>query len=79
MPNQALASGYYTLEVAVTNDKLSSNAPLLQMLKDVKREKSSGKFYYTYGNFKTLEDAVKTMKQLEEKGVKNIVIQKISK
>lgn len=79
VPNQALASGYYTLEVAVTNDKLSSNAPLLQMLKDVKREKSSGKFYYTYGNFKTLEDAVKTMKQLEEKGVKNIVIQKISK
>lgn len=79
VPNQPLAGGYYTLEVAVTNDRLSSNTPLLQMLKDVKREKSGGKFYYTYGSFRTLEDAVKTMKQLEEKGVKDIVIQKISK
>lgn len=79
VPNQSLATGYYTLELAVTNDKLSSNSYILNTLKDVKREKTDGKYYYTYGNFKTLEDAIKTMKTLEEKGIKNIAIQKMSK
>ncbi|MDR2204940.1 MAG: N-acetylmuramoyl-L-alanine amidase [Flavobacteriaceae bacterium] len=79
VPNQALADGYYTLELAVTKDKLSSKSPIFSALKekDVKREKSGGKFYYTFGQFKTLEDAVKSKKDLEERGIKNIVIQKI--
>ncbi len=79
VPNQTLATGYYTLEVAATNDKLSSNSYILNTIKDVKREKVNGKYYYTFGNFKSLEDAIKTMKSLEDKGIKNIVIQKMSK
>ncbi|MGC4129769.1 MAG: N-acetylmuramoyl-L-alanine amidase [Bergeyella sp.] len=76
VPNQALATGFYTLEVAVTDQRLSSNSNILTLLKDVNREKIDGKFYYTYGQFKTLEDAIKEMKNLETKGIKNIVIQK---
>jgi len=78
-PNQTLSNGYYTLELAATKDKLSSNSYILQNLKDVKREKEKGVFYYTYGTFKDLESAVKTMKLLEDKGIKNIVIQKVLK
>ena len=79
VPNQTLGNGYYTLEVAVSNDKLSSNSYLLSTLKDVNREKVNGKFYYTFGNFKKLEDAVKQKKTLEDKGIKNVVIQKMLK
>ncbi len=79
VPNQTLAAGSYTLELAATDDKLSSNSLILSTVKDVKREKINGRFYYTYGNFKKLEDAVKMMKTMEDKGIKNIVIQKISK
>lgn len=78
-PNQKLSSGYYTLELAATKDKLSSNSYILQNLKNVNREKKNGIFYYTYGTYKDLESAVKQMKTLEDKGVKNIVIEKISK
>ena len=35
--------------------------------------------YYTAGNVKTLEEAVKLRKQMEEKGIKNPVIQKNNK
>jgi len=78
-PNQKLSNGYYTLELVASKDKLSSNSYILQNLKNVKRDKNGGIFYYTYGTFKDLESAVKAMKSLEDKGIKNIVIQKMLK
>lgn len=78
VPNQALSKGYYTLEVFVGKDKLANDSYILKNLTDVERTKTSGLFYYTYGKVKTLEDAVKLQKQLEEKGIKNTVVQKIS-
>ncbi|WP_027376551.1 N-acetylmuramoyl-L-alanine amidase family protein [Kaistella palustris] len=79
IPNQKLGIGYYTLEIAVSDQKLSSNSYMLNTLKDVKRDKINGKFYYTYGRFTTLEEAVNTQKELEEKGIKNTVIEKVFK
>jgi N-acetylmuramoyl-L-alanine amidase len=76
VPNQKLGTGYYTLEVTVSNQKLSSNSFMLRALKDVIREKINGKFYYTYGKFSSLEEAVKAQKGLDEKGIKNTTIQK---
>jgi N-acetylmuramoyl-L-alanine amidase len=76
MPNQKLSIGYYNIEVYVGKDKLSANSYILQTLKDVERNKSNGMFYYTYGKVYTLEDAVKLQKELENKGIKNTVIQK---
>lgn len=78
MPNQRLNSGYYTIEVYV-GEKLNGNSFIIQTLKDVERNKESGVFYYTYGKMYTLEDAVKTQKDLEAKGIKNTVIQKVYK
>lgn len=78
MPNQKLSTGYYTIEV-YTGEKLSSNSYILQTLKDVERTKESGTFYYTYGKVYTLEDAVKLQKDLETKGIKNSIIQKVYK
>ena len=79
MPNQKLNTGYYTIEVYTGKDKLSANSYILQTLKDAERDKSNGVFYYTYGKVSSLEDAVKLQKDLEAKGVKNTVIQKINK
>ena len=79
IPNQKLGTGYYTLEVAASDQKLSANSYLLNTLKNVTREKERGMFYYTYGKFATLEEAVKTQKEIEEKGIKNTVIQKLSR
>lgn len=79
VPNQKLNSGYYTLELLATKDKLSSNHPMLQKLKNVERVKESGMFYYTYGQFSSLEDAVKAQKDLEGSGIKNTVIQRVNK
>lgn len=79
MPNQKLSTGYYTIEVFTGKDKLSTNSFILQTLKDVQRDKNNGIFYYTYGKVVSLEDAVKLQKELESKGVKNTVIQKIYK
>lgn len=79
VPNQKLGVGYYRLELAVTSQKLSSNSPMLNTLKDVTRTKENGKFYYTYGRFTTLEDAVTMQKSLEDKGIKNTVIEKVLK
>lgn len=76
MPNQKLVTGYYNIEVYAGKDKLSSNSPILQTLKDVDRNKDNGIFYYTYGKVYTLEDAIKLQKELEDKGIKNTVIQK---
>ncbi len=79
MPNQKLNTGYYTIEVFTGKDKLSANSFIMQTLKDVQRDKNNGLFYYTYGKVSSLEDAVKLQKELESKGVKNTVIQKIYK
>lgn len=78
MPNQKLLTGYYTIEV-YTGEKLNGNSFILQTLKDVERNKESGVFYYTYGKVFTLEDAVKLQKDLETKGIKNTIIQKVFK
>lgn len=77
MPNQSLANGYYTLELIVTEKKLGSDSFILNLLNGVKRTKKHGKFYYTYGNFKKIEDAIDTMKTLSKKGINNIVIEKV--
>lgn len=79
IPNQKLGVGYYTLELAATDQKLSANSFMLTSLKDVRRDKVKGRFYYTYGKFASLEEAVKMQKELEEKGIKNSVIQKLSR
>ena len=79
VPNQKLGVGYYRLELAVTAQKLSSNSPMLNTLKDVTRTKENGRFYYTYGRISTLEEAVKMQKTLDDKGIKNTVIEKVLK
>lgn len=76
-PNQKLGSGYYTIEVAVTRDKLNNNSYVLKTLKDLERNKINGTYYYTFGKVNSLEDAVNLQKQLEDKGIKNTVIQKV--
>ncbi|WPO83107.1 N-acetylmuramoyl-L-alanine amidase [Chryseobacterium sp. JJR-5R] len=78
MPNQKMNAGYYTLEV-YSGDKLNGNSFIMQTLKDVERNKENGVFYYTYGKAYTLEDAVKLQKDIEAKGIKNTVIQKVFK
>ena len=75
-PNQKLSNGYYTIEVAVSENRLPKESPVLTKLKDVEREKTGGVHYYTYGNVKTLEEAIKLKKEVEDKGIKNVVIQK---
>ena len=75
-PNQKLSNGYYTIEVAVSENRLPKESPVLTKLKDVEREKIGGVHYYTYGNVKTWEEAIKLKKEVEDKGIKNVVIQK---
>lgn len=79
VPNQKLGTGYYTLELEASDKKLSANSYILKTLKDVNRVKQNNMFYYTYGRFSSMEDAVKMQRQLEDKGVKNTVIQKMFK
>lgn len=79
VPNQKLGSGYYTLEIYASRDKLNSNSYILQTLKNVERNKNKGVFYYTYGKFASMEEAIKVMKDLEDKGIKNIVLEKVTK
>ncbi|MEC5158567.1 N-acetylmuramoyl-L-alanine amidase family protein [Chryseobacterium sp. MP_3.2] len=79
VPNQKLGTGYYTIELEASDKKLSTNSYILKTLKDVNRVKQNNMFYYTYGRFSSLEDAVKMQRQLEDKGVKNTVIQKMFK
>jgi N-acetylmuramoyl-L-alanine amidase len=78
MPNQKLLTGYYTIEV-YTGEKLNGNSFILQTLKDVERNKDNGVFYYTFGKVYTLEDAVKLQKEIDAKGIKNTIIQKVFK
>lgn len=78
-PNQKLGKGYYTLEVAASKSRISSNNFMLKTLGDkVTRTKTDGIFYYTYGNVKSLEEAVELQKDLEKKGIKGAVIQKVN-
>ena len=63
IPNQRLGVGSYTLELAVSDQKLSSNSYILNTLKDVSRTKEKGKFIYNYGRFSSLEEAVKMQKE----------------
>ena len=79
VPNQVVAQGYYTIEVAAEKERLSRDSAILTVLKDVDRERIDGVHYYTYGNVKTLEEAVKLQKQIEDKGIKNTIIQKVFK
>ena len=58
---------------------MSRDSAILTVLKDVDRERIDGVHYYTYGNVKTLEEAVKLQKQIEDKGIKNTIIQKVFK
>lgn len=77
MPNQSLGSGYYSIELAASKEKLNNNSYILQTLKkDVDRVKENSVFYYNYGHFKTLEEAVNAQKTLEKKGIRNTTIQK---
>lgn len=79
VPNQALNVGYYTIEVAVSDSKLSNSSPVLQKLKDVERDKEGRTYYYTWGKANSLEGAVKLQDQLEKLGFSNTIIQKVNK
>lgn len=79
VPNQTLNVGYYTIEVAATEDKLSSSSPIIQKLKDVKREKEGRTFYYTWGKANSLEGAVGLQNELEKMGITKTIIQKVNK
>ncbi|SPW20407.1 Uncharacterised protein [Elizabethkingia anophelis] len=78
IPNAVISKGYYTIEVAVSKEKLNSSSYILQTLKDIKRDKRDGTFYYTFGKVNTLESAIKLQKTLEEKGIKNTIIEKVT-
>jgi N-acetylmuramoyl-L-alanine amidase len=77
-PDQKLSQGYYTIELAASPSKLPKDSPV-NKIPDIKREKVGDMHCYTVGNVKTLEEAVKLRKQMEEQGVKNPVIQKKNK
>lgn len=77
VPNQQLMTGYYTLELYSGRDKLENNSIILSRLKDVKRVKENGMFSYTYGQVKSLEDAISLQNSLARLGITNTVIQKV--
>lgn len=77
IPNSEIKQGYYTIELAVTERKLPKDSDVVQLSEDVVRTKDNGKFYYSYGNFKTLEDALKFQKDLKNKRIENTIIQKV--
>lgn len=76
MPNQTLGVGYYTLEIYAGKDKLDSKSTVMKILPNMTRNKENGIFYYTSGQYRTLEDAIKAQKELENKGVTNTIIEK---
>lgn len=76
VPNQSLGSGFYTLEIYAGKDKLDSKSVVMKTLPEMTRNKENGLFYYTYGKFKTLEEAIKVQKELEGKGITNAIIEK---
>lgn len=76
VPNQNLGIGYYTIEIYAGRDKLDSKSPILKAIPDIIRNKENGTFYYTYGKYRSLEDAIKSQKDFENKGIGNTVIEK---
>lgn len=79
VPNQKLRTGYYTIELEPKKKKLNAKSPILSKLKNIKRKKRKGLFYYTYGNANTLEKAIFMQKKLSRMGIKNTIIQKVTK
>lgn len=77
VPNQNINIGYYRIELYAGKEKLPKSSPILSLLKDVQKIKADGVFYYTYGEVKSLEAAIKLQKDLDEKGIKNTVIEKV--
>lgn len=78
-PNQVMNSGYYTIELAVSKDKLPSDSFILKNYPATEREKINGIFFYTYGKVDTLEKAIELQKSFADKGIKNTAIQKVIK
>lgn len=78
-PNQNMNTGYYRLELYTGKEKLPKSSPLLKTLPNAERTKADGIFYYTYGEAKSLEAAIKLQKELEEKGINNTIIEKVYK
>jgi len=76
VPNQTLGIGYYTIEIYSGKDKLDSKSTILKTLPDIIRTKENGTFYYTFGKYRSLEDAIKAQKELDSKGISNTVIEK---
>ena len=65
----------YNQYIATNFERLDKNEPILA-LKDVERIKKDGIFYYTYGKYQSLEEAIKSQQELDQKGIKNAVIEK---
>ena len=72
-------SGYYRIELYSGKEKLPKSSTILKTLPNAERTKADGVFYYTYGEVKSLEAAVKLQKELEEKGITNTIIEKVYK
>ena len=79
MPNQALTNGYYTIELAASKEKLADSSLIMRNLKNVQRNKVRGTFYYTYGQVRTLEEAIKLQQELAAMGINYTAIQKVTK
>lgn len=71
-----LDQGYYAIEIAVSDRRLSDDSPVMQALgKDaLRREKEDGLYYYFYGKFKSFEDVANAQREMERKGIKSGVI-----
>ena len=78
-PNQNMNSGYYRIELYSGKEKLPKSSTILKTLPNAERTKADGVFYYTYGEVKSLEAAIKLQKELEEKGITNTIIEKVYK
>lgn len=79
IPNQAMNTGYYRIELYTGKDKLPKSSPILTEMKDVAKTKTDGTVYYTYGEVYSLEAAIKLQKEIEKKGIENTVIEKVYK
>lgn len=79
IPNQSMNTGYYRIELYAGKDKLPNSSPIFKLLKEVEKTKADGVFYYTYGEVNSLESAIKLQKEIEDKGIKNTVIEKVYK
>ena len=79
IPNQNMNSGYYRIELYAGKEKLPKSSAILKLLPDAEKVKADGMFYYTYGQVKSLEAAIKLQKDLEEKGINNTIIEKVYK